>query len=112
MAANTQLNKEKIDFSRLQATLEASVEKEDRYWRENDAKFRAVAQKVATYEEFEDIVKAAHLAPMTEDVTALALTRSSWSSTARYPLAQRRYLSCVFVFLFMVLLVVLTLFKS
>ena len=33
---------------------------DEKYWRENDAKFRAVAQNV-TYEQFEDIVKTSHL---------------------------------------------------
>ena len=32
-----------------------------RYQRENDAKFRAVAQRVATYDEFEAIVKGSHI---------------------------------------------------
>ena len=44
-----------------------------KYQRENDAKFRAVAQRVQTYEEFEGIVKASHLVPMTEDVTNLGM---------------------------------------
>lgn len=37
--------------------------KDERYWRENDAKFRAVSQNV-TFEQFEDIVKASHLKPL------------------------------------------------
>lgn len=41
-----------INFSKFEKELEAAVELDNRYWRENDAKFRAVAQKVATYEEF------------------------------------------------------------
>ena len=41
-----------VDFDKLEKQLEEAVELEARYWRENDAKFRAVAQKVATYEEF------------------------------------------------------------
>jgi len=39
------------------------LEQDNKYWRENDAKFRAVAQN-ATYEQFEDIVKASHLKPL------------------------------------------------
>ncbi len=41
-----------IDFSKLERELDAAVESDARYWRENDAKFRAVNQKVASYEEF------------------------------------------------------------
>jgi ASC-1-like (ASCH) protein len=72
-----------INFDQLNATLQHAVDKEDRYYRENDAKFRAVAQKVQSYEEFEDIVKASHIKPMTEDVANLELKRSSWSTSGR-----------------------------
>lgn len=41
-----------IDFKKLEKELTHAVEDEARYWRENDAKFRAVHQKVATYDEF------------------------------------------------------------
>ena len=37
--------------------------RDEKYWRENDAKFRAVAQN-ATYQQFEDIVRASHLKPL------------------------------------------------
>ena len=72
-----------VNFERLEANLNHAVEKEDRYWRENDAKFRAVEQKVNSYEEFEEIVKAAHIKPMTEDITQLKLSRSAWITTGR-----------------------------
>ena len=54
---------------------------DERYWRENDAKFRAVAQN-ATYEQFEDIVKASHLKPLDKkDKSPNAKSRSSiWNS--------------------------------
>lgn len=41
-----------IDFSRLRREFAQAKEKDERYWRENDAKFRAVNQRVASYEEF------------------------------------------------------------
>ena len=41
-----------IDFDKLEAEVNAAVDADARYQRENDAKFRAVHQKVATYEEF------------------------------------------------------------
>ena len=45
---------EKLAVSRL-------VEKDDRYQLENAAKFRAVGQNVATYDEFKAIVDGCHL---------------------------------------------------
>lgn len=41
-----------INFSALERELESAVEADKKYRRENDAKFRALHQKVATYEEF------------------------------------------------------------
>ena len=41
-----------IDLGRLERELVSAVEADRKYSRENDAKFRAVNQKVATYEEF------------------------------------------------------------
>lgn len=57
MAANTEKkasydDDKAIDFKKLEKELTNAVEDEARYWRENDAKFRAVHQKVATYDEF------------------------------------------------------------
>lgn len=43
---------ENIDFHALENELLSAIEDDKRYWRENDAKFRAVNQGVATYEEF------------------------------------------------------------
>jgi len=43
---------DKIDFNKLEIELASAVEADQRYWRENDAKLRAVQQKVATYDEF------------------------------------------------------------
>ncbi len=43
---------DRIDLGRLEKELVSAVEADRRYSRENDAKFRAVNQKVATYEEF------------------------------------------------------------
>ena len=45
-----------MDFSKLEKELSGLMRKDDTYWRENDAKFRA-AKQMATYEEFESIVK-------------------------------------------------------
>lgn len=43
---------EVINFKKLESELQNAVEGEAKYWRENDAKFRAVHQKVASYDEF------------------------------------------------------------
>ncbi|XP_068775351.1 coiled-coil domain-containing protein 103 [Struthio camelus] len=53
-----------IDFSALEKELRAAVAADEKYERENSAKFRAVHQKVASYEEFRDIVLASHLKPL------------------------------------------------
>ncbi|CAM4716509.1 unnamed protein product [Caretta caretta] len=53
-----------IDFCALERELQAAVAADEKYQRENDAKFRAVHQKVASYEEFRDIVLASHLKPL------------------------------------------------
>lgn len=41
-----------IDVRKLERELVGAIEADRKYSRENDAKFRAVHQKVATYEEF------------------------------------------------------------
>ena len=82
-SARPVLKDDVIDFKRLDEAVSTAIESEARYWRENDAKFRAVNQKVATYEEFEGIVKGSHIKPMTEDITALDLKRSSWMDSGR-----------------------------
>ena len=61
---------EGIDFRKLEKELALAVEADAKYVRENDAKFRAVEQRVASYEEFRDIVSAAHLKPLErKDIT-------------------------------------------
>lgn len=41
-----------INFSCLEKELQAALEADRKYQRENDAKFRALSQNVASYEEF------------------------------------------------------------
>ena len=41
-----------IDVDKVERELVTALEADRKYSRENDAKFRAVHQKVATYEEF------------------------------------------------------------
>ena len=46
------IKEDKVDFDKLEKELYAAVAAEEKYQRENDAKFRAVNQKVANYDEF------------------------------------------------------------
>lgn len=72
-----------IDFSKLEKELFAAVEEDARYQRENDAKFRAVEQKVASYEEFKDIVAASHLRPLEKkDSEGLHNRKQPWNQYA------------------------------
>jgi hypothetical protein len=41
-----------INYTALESELHAALEEDAKYWRENDAKFRAVEQRVATFDEF------------------------------------------------------------
>lgn len=41
-----------LSVERLETDLHSAVRSEQRHWTENDAKLRAVHQKVATYDEF------------------------------------------------------------
>ncbi|XP_071792193.1 dynein axonemal assembly factor 19-like [Asterias amurensis] len=61
------LKEDWIDFSKLEQELSQAVEKDARYWRENDAKMRAVGQKVESYEQFRDMVAAAHIKPLEKE---------------------------------------------
>jgi len=53
-----------IDLSSLEKNFRRAADSETRYWQQNDAKFRALAQKVPTYEDFKEIVAASHLRPL------------------------------------------------
>lgn len=57
-------NEEGIDFNKLEKEFNRAVEADAKYQRENAAKFRAVEQRVGSYEEFKDIVAASHLKPL------------------------------------------------
>lgn len=41
-----------MDFNILEKDLETAIAADEKYYRENSAKFRAVEQKVASYDEF------------------------------------------------------------
>ncbi|NXN63405.1 CC103 protein, partial [Himantopus himantopus] len=53
-----------LDPAALERELRAAVAADERRERENDAKLRAVRQRVPSYEEFRNIVLASHLKPL------------------------------------------------
>ncbi|XP_058862511.1 coiled-coil domain-containing protein 103 isoform X1 [Acipenser ruthenus] len=73
---------ETINFSALERELEAAVAADKKYQRENDAKFRAIHQKVASYEEFRDIVQASHLKPLDRKDKVGGRRYQPWNSLA------------------------------
>ena len=77
------LNSKQLSLDALESELAATIEQDSRYWRENSAKFRAVAQN-ASYEQFEEIVKASHLKPIEkQDKTQYGKLKTTiWNSIA------------------------------
>ncbi|KAM6960555.1 dynein axonemal assembly factor 19 [Aplochiton taeniatus] len=71
-----------IDFSALGRELQAALEADQRHWRENGAKFRALHQRVGTYEEFRDIVSASHLRPLEKKDKAGSQRHQPWNPVA------------------------------
>uniref|UniRef100_A0A8C8S1H9 Coiled-coil domain containing 103 n=1 Tax=Pelusios castaneus TaxID=367368 RepID=A0A8C8S1H9_9SAUR len=71
-----------IDFYALERELQAAVVADEKYQRENDAKFRAIHQKVASYEEFRDIVLASHLKPLEKKDKMGKKKNQLWNSCA------------------------------
>jgi len=72
------------ELDQLEEELTGVLGEDAKYWRENDAKFRAVAQN-STYEQFEDIVKTSHLKPLDKsDKSPKSKTNSNsiWNSIA------------------------------
>ncbi|CAG5124650.1 unnamed protein product [Candidula unifasciata] len=53
-----------LDFSKLEKEVQNAVVSEEKYWQENEAKIRAVEQRVPTYDDFREMVLAAHLKPL------------------------------------------------
>merc|ERR1712179_841954 len=77
----TQLRPDVFDVKLAVARL---VDYDDRYQLENAAKFRAVNQQVATYDEFKAIVDGCHLKPLDrkEDIDAILKPNEHRWSTA------------------------------
>lgn len=77
----------KIDIEKIQSHVRKEVEKEQKYWRENDAKFRAIEQRVPTYEDFRQMVLGSHLKPLDKgeslrDERGQISTKKVWNAMA------------------------------
>ncbi|KAI7803684.1 coiled-coil domain-containing protein 103 [Triplophysa rosa] len=71
-----------INFCALEKEVQAALEADRKYQRENDAKFRALHQNVASYEEFRDIVLASHLKPLDKKDISGAPRKQPWNTIA------------------------------
>ncbi|XP_041860069.1 coiled-coil domain-containing protein 103 [Melanotaenia boesemani] len=67
-----------IDFSALERELQAAVESERRYERENEAKLRASSQRVS-YSQFRDLVLSSHLKPLDQKDKDGAPRKQPWN---------------------------------
>ncbi|XP_063816049.1 coiled-coil domain-containing protein 103 [Pseudophryne corroboree] len=73
---------EALNFRELERELANAVAADQKYQRENDAKFRASHQKVASYEEFRDIVLASNLKPLERKDKIGGDRKQPWNATA------------------------------
>ncbi|XP_070837770.1 coiled-coil domain-containing protein 103 [Chaetodon trifascialis] len=71
-----------IDFSALERELQGAIEGEQRHKRENEAKLRAVSQRVSTYSEFRDLVLTCHLKPLEKTDKDRAPRKQPWNPVA------------------------------
>jgi len=80
------------ELESLANDLSKVIKSDEVYWRQNDAKFRALAQN-ATYDQFEEIVKASHLKPLEKkDKSPGNKSKSSiWNSIS---LSSRKSTNC------------------
>lgn len=60
------MSEEKMNINKeqIQNQVKREILLEEKYWRENSAKLRAVEQRVPTYEDFRQMVLASHLKPL------------------------------------------------
>lgn len=68
-----------IDFAKLENEVTSAIARDEKYQRENDAKFRAIRQKVANYDEFRDIVLASHLKPLDKKDKSGGMSYQLWN---------------------------------
>ena len=74
----------KIDTEKIQNQVRRELQAEEKYQRENSAKFRAIEQRVPTYEDFRQMVLASNLKPLDkgESMTELKSRNQIWNSAA------------------------------
>ncbi|KAL1460937.1 hypothetical protein WDU94_012873 [Cyamophila willieti] len=53
-----------INVKELEEQLESAIQADRKYWQQNEAKLKAVTDHVETYDEFKNLVDAAHLKPL------------------------------------------------
>ncbi|KAM7387665.1 hypothetical protein PAMA_010009 [Pampus argenteus] len=68
-----------INFSALERELQVAVESEQKHRRENEAKLRAVSQRVSSYQEFRELVLASHLKPLEQRDKDRVPQRQPWN---------------------------------
>ncbi|KAF7990203.1 hypothetical protein HCN44_000008 [Aphidius gifuensis] len=67
-----------LDLEDLEEELQKALNEDTLYDLQNDAKLRAIEQKVPTYEQFRQMVQAAHLKPLSQK-EKLEKSNSSWN---------------------------------
>ncbi|XP_014670865.1 PREDICTED: coiled-coil domain-containing protein 103-like [Priapulus caudatus] len=76
------LDDEPLDLKKLGKELKGALAADEEYWLRNDAKMRAMQQRVGSYEEFRDIVNAAHLRPLAKKDKVPERRLQPWNSLA------------------------------
>ena len=72
-----------INFDKLEKEFHNAVLADEKYSRENDAKFRAIEQRVGTYEDFRQIVLASNLKPLEKGETLRSMPiKNTWNLAA------------------------------
>uniref|UniRef100_A0A0V0J9P2 Coiled-coil domain-containing protein 103 n=1 Tax=Schistocephalus solidus TaxID=70667 RepID=A0A0V0J9P2_SCHSO len=83
----SQLRSLGLDIGRLENDLKQAVRYEERHWNENDAKIRAVEQRVPTYEDFRGLVDGCELRPLKQkEAEELSKRPSGWAPSINYAL--------------------------
>jgi hypothetical protein len=72
-----------INFEKLENEVKSAINADEKYWRENSTKLRAIEQRVGTYEDFRQMVLASHLKPLDKGETLKSdLNKNTWNILA------------------------------
>lgn len=73
-----------IDVKELEEQLELAIQDDKIYWLQNEAKLKAVSDHVETYNEFKNLVDAAHLKPLdkSDKLNKEKLNKTIWNKLA------------------------------